>query len=369
MRAIRRATLCLVAAGVLWGMGCAGGPLRIGILLPTSGDVSILGREVGRGVDLALQGVETVGERQVEILRADTGGEPSRAADELRSWIEEQNIYAVIGGATTREIEVMAPVAQELERILVSPTATGAERATAGNYIFSLWPSHGLETAKLSTFARHNNVKYVTVAYAAGPYGQAFKNELVSTFENLRGEVLDVFPFRSSVQGSDAAGLAARISRPKPDAIFLVTPMPGDLAAVVSALRKGGYQGDIYAASAGVRVEVLGPITDAEGIFFAWPVLDLDANEAARAFREAYREAHGSEPTIWAAYGWDAAKILLSALEKESTYVPETLGVMRRISDFEGAAGVTSFDPRGRVVRPLEIRTLRDGEVVVAAER
>ncbi len=75
-------------------------PLRIGLLAPFSGVVSMYGEEIHRAAQLAVQSVNAgggVGGRQLELVVADDGGQPDSAVAAAAAMVNQQGCLALMG--------------------------------------------------------------------------------------------------------------------------------------------------------------------------------------------------------------------------------------------------------------------------------
>ena len=84
---------------------------------------------------------------------------------------------------------------------------------------------------------------------------------------------------------------------------------------------------------------------------------DLD-NPANRQFVDAYRKAYGRTPTLYASQGYDAARLLGSALKQVDGDVSKTDALRQAIrkADFASVRGKFSFSANQHPVQDLYIR-------------
>ena len=105
----------------------------------------------------------------------------------------------------------------------------------------------------------------------------------------------------------------------------------------------------------------------AENVVYPQVVLDLESTEPAVAqFIRAYRAKYDNEdPDIYAAHGYDAVKLMVEAIREAGSMHPRSIRQgLSGIENFDGAAGSTSFDSKGDVVRYPRIFIIRDGVAV-----
>jgi branched-chain amino acid transport system substrate-binding protein len=86
-----------------------------------------------------------------------------------------------------------------------------------------------------------------------------------------------------------------------------------------------------------------------------------------KVFYEAYKKAYNSEPEGYAVYGYESAKVVLSAIQRAAA--KDRAGIISAIKDtkdFPGALGNWSFDENGDTsVKMMSGNTVQNGEFVL----
>jgi branched-chain amino acid transport system substrate-binding protein len=99
----------------------------------------------------------------------------------------------------------------------------------------------------------------------------------------------------------------------------------------------------------------------ANGVFYTAPV--EIASPAYAAFAEDFESRYGTQPDVFAAYGYDAAMAVFRAIGLSGTADPEAIRDALHEVSFEGASGHIRFKPNGDVdAQAFARRTIRDGE-------
>ena len=81
----------------------AGDKLRVGIVLPLSGQFALNGQNIRRGYDLAIEdinkagGIKALGGMQIEAIYADNQGKQDVAIGETERLIQQENVSAIMG--------------------------------------------------------------------------------------------------------------------------------------------------------------------------------------------------------------------------------------------------------------------------------
>ncbi len=314
-----------------------GNPYVLGALLPLSGR----GREVGRQL---LQGMQLAAlhEGGPELVVEDTAGDPSKTSAAVGSMIGDQRVVAVLGPVGTRTISAAAEsTARAGVPLLTFSVAEGT--TDEGDRIFRFLHSPREELRALVTQAqRRGALRYVTL-YPDHGYGRTLRR----IFEE---EV-------AAVGGRSCEAIA-------------YPPGTRSFVDFVKTLLEGGCE-VVLLADVADQVASIAPTFAAEGAWSARGVRFLlpspswsskllerasrylqgalvvvpfyDASEAATTvdFREAYEERYGRPPGTFAAYGYDAYR-MISATLRQGYQTREELSEALRAG--VGVSAVTSTD-------------------------
>ncbi len=124
---------------VLPGAKLPTGPVtstRVGVLCPLTGRYAVLGNAFYDGALLALQKVNSLGQRQYELVVEDTGGDPVGGVIAARKLIEDAGVMALVGSLLSSATAAAAIVADLHGVPLVSPTATNERLWEIGPHVF-----------------------------------------------------------------------------------------------------------------------------------------------------------------------------------------------------------------------------------------
>lgn len=83
-----------------------------------------------------------------------------------------------------------------------------------------------------------------------------------------------------------------------------------------------------------------------------------------KEFIKKFRGKYGVDPEYYAPIGYDAVKILALAIEKGGFRPEQIKNALYQIKDFPGLSGTTSFDENGDVIKPVILKTVKNGRFV-----
>ena len=352
--------------------GCGVRVVELGAVLPLTGSYAAYGRSLQRGVLLAADRVNREGGvegRRLEVEIRDSASDPQRASEEFRSLITALRIPAAIGGGTSGETLAMAPLANQYQRILLSPSASSPRITTAGDWVFRNWPSDEIEGRTLADFAAYSlHATRVLVISERDPYAEGIRS---------------VFKERFGAAGRSTRSLALPADAGSPEnAARLAMEDLGDAQAVLlagygeelmpllKAMRERGFDRPVLSVSSMAETTLLRRYSEtAEGAIFPRPVFDPEATSTdVRAFVSDYRARFGEEPDTYAAHAYDAVCILAAVMRGSGVRPQEIRRGLLTMRNYEGVAGVTSFDAHGDAIQPLQMCVVRGGRAVPLKE-
>ena len=345
------ARLVVLAASVLLTLtACEKQPVTVGALLPLTGEDAAIGQSTRQGMELAQEELQKQGRANGFVFAFEDSTSNADVALERYEALLANKSVLTVGGITPDEARALVPLAEERERVLLSPTAYDQELGAANRYFYRLAPSAAVTGTTIATFAAEDLKLDSMVLVAQSKHqGDLLEEGLGSTFDRNGGEMLGRF----DLDDATLDWALEEIGRMRPDAVTLAG-WGGWLAETVGALKKAGYRGKIFApesfASPSVR-EAAG--SAARGVLVAGGPFDAgNATGDALAFVEAYRARYGSDPDVYAAAGWDTVLVLDAALTDRPNLPGEARQWMRDdVKDIAGVIGHLQFNETGAATR------------------
>lgn len=168
-------------------------PLKIGVSVPIGGNLNIA-KEILRGVAQAQDETNKTGgingmPLQVEIANDDN--DPSIVKKIAETWVKDSKILAVVGHNTSDASLAGAPIYQQGNLVMISPTSNAKELSGFGSYIFRTIPSISSEAEAVARYAIKTNrmSKLAICEDSQAKASQYFKEELLSEINNEGGTI------------------------------------------------------------------------------------------------------------------------------------------------------------------------------------
>lgn len=340
--------------------------IRIGVILPLTGEAAVYGKALRNGIELA-QSEETNNPVKLSLIFEDDQGQAAQAVSSVRRLIDVEKVPAVIGGAMSSTAEAIIPICDASKVVLLSPTATKPSLPHQDGYFLRLWPSDDYdgkvmaETAYNQLGLRKIGILFVNVAYGTG-ITEVFERE----FTKLGGSV--VIKEGYSQGATDFRTSLTKVQNAKPEAIYL----PGYVAEITQILKQAKELG-IKTKFLGVNslydpklIEIAGDAS--EGAVFTYPTFDTKSQDPViERFVTSYKGKYGTEPDAFAAQGYDSYRVLRKALDQlqgKTADGPSIRQALHSVGQFQGPGGTFTFDEKGDVEKPLRLLTVRNGQFV-----
>lgn len=350
----------------LQSCGRGGDAVMIGAALPLTGPTSYYGEDSKRGIDMALDEINSAGGvrgRQLRVIYEDTQGNGKQAINAVRKLISADNVPVIIGCGTSTETMAVAPVVEEGKRVLISPVSSAASISRAGDYVFRSVPSDGMQAKDLADWVRERNVRRVALIFVNQTWGVGLKDDFVREFQSRGGEILaatatdlDEKDFRTQLTNMRAA---------KPEAyVAIIYAKEGGL--LLKQARELGITEQFFGADPWTKQQLVAAAgAAANDVLFTTPA--KYQGPAYATFAENFKKRYGREPGIYDAHGYDSMKLVAKAMESGGFSGPEIQKAMAQIRGYHGVTGETSFDENGDVTTKGFARmTWKDGVLQLA---
>jgi branched-chain amino acid transport system substrate-binding protein len=333
-------------------------PVKIGMITTLSTKAGYLGEEIRDGFQLAIdQEGGKLGGIPVELLVDDDGRKPEKAKQIADRFIKRDKVKILTGIVFSNVAIAVVPKVVRQDVIYVSPNAGPSLLAGKGchpNYFNVAYQNDNLDevVGKYVSEAGFKNVYLLAPNYPAG------KDHLAGFKRYYKGAIAgEVY---TKLGQSDYAAEIATLRAAKPDAVFFF--LPGGMG--INFIKQYAQAGlnktiPVFGPAFSFDERLLQAVKDAAlGVKNGsqW-THDLD-NPANRQFVAAYRKAYGRTPTLYASQGYDAARLLGSALKQVGGDVSniDALRQAIRKADFETVRGKFAFSANQHPVQDLYIR-------------
>ena len=332
--------------------------IKIGAILPLTGDLATYGDEVKKGIDIGLE----LYKDSVVVLYEDDKGQPRDGVNAINKLMFE-NVKYIIGAVPSSVTLSIAPVAEKNEIILLSPASSSPDITSAGDYIFRNYPSDVYEGKAMAELAVEKGYKNFISITINNDYGIGLKKVFKKTVEDNNSKVLIQKEFNEGDVNFKPMLVSLNKYLKENDVAFFIVGYGGELGRIIKQARELGINNQFFSTVNFLdnNTKVTGG-KSIEGTIFSSPSFDVnDKDTLIVSFVEKYKDKYGKDPTIWSGQGYDAIRILMSVIDKK-TKTSEVKNKLYKLSDFPGVTGETSFDNNGDVIKSLTVMTVKNGQ-------
>ena len=368
MSNLRRFALLLpFAAAAFFPLGCSKDVI-IGAVISESGSVEKYGGYVKKGMDLAVEEINSgggVNGGTFTLLYKDDATNANVGTQVTTELIEKHGVSAIIGAVSSPVTVAIAPICEAAGVVLLSPTSSANSISDAGDWIWRNYPADQIEGTAMAKFAKEEvGAESVVIFSLEGEWGKGLADVFTEQYEGRFRKVEKRFEFDESMM-DQLPGWVEEAKAMEPDAVYVVA-YDRELIQLLQMFDDAGLDA-VRMSTSSVTADIGRRAgASAENIVYPQVVLDLESKEPAVAkFISAYRAKYDQDPDIYAAHGYDAVKLMAEAIREAGSTHPRSIRQgLSGIENFDGAAGRTSFDSNGDVVRYPRIFIIRDGTPV-----
>jgi len=329
------------------------GPIKIGGNFELSGQLSEFGLKGQNGVKLAIKQVNEKGGilgAKVEYFEADNKSNDQESAAVVEKLVDQDNVIGIIGPMTNLNTLAAATVATQKEVVLITPTGTST-LITVGENGLNEWlfracfiDAYQGELAALFSYHNLESKTAAVVIDQSSEYSKRLAEAFQTKFSSLGGSMV-ISEYYTGGQDKDFTSIINSIEQKNPDIIFL-PGFYGEAGLFINQARNAGIIVPILGGDGwgtGPIVEVAGQ----EALNNTYYLEHCAVSDPAIAdFIVAYKEEYNQDADSFSILGYDAALLLLTAIEKaQSTESDKIKAALESLTDFEGISGTFIIDP------------------------
>lgn len=373
--------------------------LKIGSLLPTTGDLASIGQQMVGSVPLLVETVNACGGvngEPVTLIEVDDQTDPKAGAAGMTKLATVDKVAGVVGSFGSSVSTAAISVATPNKVMLISPGSTSpvfTEKAQKGDFQ-GFWartaPPDTYQALALAQLAKKKGFKRVSTVVINNDYGVGFEKAFVDTFEKLGGTVVNKnkpVRYDPKAQTFDTEATAAFAG--KPDAVLGVLYAETGSLFLKAAYQQGVTKGVQILLTDGVKSanfpDQVGKGSNGKYILSgAIGTVPGSSGQGLENFNKLWKEKKGGSPGEYAPQAWDAAALLVLAAQaaKENTGVG-IAGKLQEVSagngtpvsdvceglkllkegkqiNYQGASGDVDVDANGDVIGVYDVWTVED---------
>lgn len=352
-----------------------GGEFHIGANLELSGAVATYGSSIAEGIDLAVEEINEAGGingMQIKVTKFDNKSDAAEATNGIIKLVNQDNVDAIIGAATSGNTVAQVQIANEKETILLTPSGTAPivtinEDGSLNEYVFRTSYIDPFQGTIAANFAIEELGVKTAAIYAdnASDYAKGLAAAFKETFEAAGGEIVAEEAYVA--KDTDFRSTLTRINSANPEFVFI----PGyyeEVGLIVAQAREIGLDVPLMGADgwdSPTLVELAGPEA-LNNTFITNHYSSEDPDDIIQNFVTKFGEKYGgNKPNAFHALGYDSVYLLKDAIERagstDSVAIKDALEATENISL---VSGNVTIDENHNPVKSATILEYVDGEQV-----
>jgi ABC-type branched-subunit amino acid transport system substrate-binding protein len=285
-----------------------------------SGPAAELGRGMRLGIQAAFKEANDAGGvhgRRLELVTVDDGYEPEAAIRNTRRLIEDEGVFALVGGVGTPTSRSAVPVAEEAGVPYIAPF-TGAGFLRSEPHVINLRASYAQETEEMvERLTKDLGIRRIAVVIQDDSFGRAGLAGVRAAFDRRGMEAvgIGVYPRNTTAVKTAIVDIAAG----RPEAVIVVGAYQ-PVASLIAWARHIGLDPVFMTLSfvgSNALAEELGPRGAGVYVTQVVPFPTARSSRVATAYRSALRaQTAGAEPGFVSFEGYLAGRLVIEALER-----------------------------------------------------
>ena len=336
------------------------GPIKIGLILPMTGQQATTGRQIDAAVKLYLaQNGNMIAGRKVEVIVKDDATVPDTTRRLAQELVVQEKVVALAGFGITPAAMATAPIATQSKTPMVVMAAATSAITEASPFVVRTSFTLPQASVAIAEWANKNGIKKVVTLVSDYAPGIDAERYFADRIVLNSGTVLE--KLRTPLRSPDFAPVLQKVRDAKPDALFVFLPS-GQGAAFMKQFAERGLD------KAGIRLIGTGDITDddqlndmgdvALGVVTAHHYAAAHKSAANQKFVEAFKKANnGMRPNFMAVGGYDGIRVIMEGLKATKGQGGEALLAAMKGQIFESPRGQVLIDGQTRdIVHDMYIR-------------
>jgi branched-chain amino acid transport system substrate-binding protein len=374
-------TLPLAAlAATLAAAAPSDAPIKIGALLSVTGPAAFLGAPEARTLELAVAEINAkggLGGRKLQLVVKDTAGSPEKAVSFAKQLLDEEQVFAIIGPATSGETMAVKPIAEEAKALLVSCAAAEQIVNPVGRWTFKTAQKDRDAIVKVFEQMKRMKIARIGVLSSNTGFGKAGKEaiERLAPEHGIQVAVSEVYDkaatdLTAEVTKVKAAGVQALLNWSIEPAQAIVLKNARQIGLGVPVFQSHGFGNIQYVKAAGAAAD--GVIFPGSRLLVAEALPEADPQRAVLlAYKRAYEARWQEDASAFGGYAHDALALLARAIGAAGPDPEKARAALEGTRGFVGVSGTFNLSPtdhNGLGADAFAMLTVKDGKFVPLAK-
>lgn len=350
--------------------------IKIGGNYELSGQVATFGNSAKNGINLYIDEVNAKGGvlgKKLEFIALDNKSEATEAANVASRLINQDKVVAILGSVTSGNTMGFSQIAMDNKVPAMTTGGTNPDvtvdpkTGKVRDYVFRSVFIDPFQGTVMATFATKTLSAKTAAVFVENnsPYSKGLADYFVKAFEAQGGKIVANEAFLTEDQDFNAS--LTKIKSLKPDVIYVpayyeqvgkIVKQGRDLGITVPFMGGDGWDSPKLAEIAGAKA--------LNNTYFSNHYSPEQKDQMVQDFVTKYKAKYNNEtPDALAALGYDAAILLVNAIEKAGSADPVKIkDALAGLKDVQAVTGKFTFDENHNPIKGAVILEMKDGKQV-----
>lgn len=375
-RAIAIVAVLMIVMTLAAGCGSKGQTTKepdkiyIGWVAPLTGSVANDGQQMLNGAQLAIKEINDAGGingKLIELVPQDDKSDPKEAANIATKFTADKRIIAVLGNYNSSCVLAGAPIYNKAQLPIVHVGTSPVITKEGGPYTYRISVTDAFQGKFVTGWLFEEGFKKPAILYENNDYGRGLLDVVSQEVATLGGTVAAKETYMLG-ETKDFTGIVTKVKASGADSVF-IGGLYNEAALIAKQMKSLGVNLPIFGTDGLYERSLIELAGDAaEGIRVSGLLLATDPDPAIQTFVKNYEKAYGKLPGTYAAFHYDAAKLLAKAIAANG---PTAEGIKKYLDtqEFTGVTGTLRFDGNHDATRQsMKKLIVKDGQFQVASK-
>lgn len=337
--------------------------IKIGFILPLTGDGAVYGEPLKRVSEIAINKINKKSGVKIIGIFEDGKCSGEAAARSAKKLIDIDKVQAIIGGVCSSESLAIIPIAENAKVAVLSPSSNSMDLSGKSKFFFRIYPTVREEGKVLAKLSEYNGLTKIAFLTEEDNFTIGVENSFKDSFIG-DGKIIYTEKYNSNTR--DFKTQLLKLKDNDPNALFVNSLNPSSAEIIFNQLSNINWKPKIIIGTpvSGNSQIVLkykdiieGALTDEFAVDLNNPII----KELVKQYKSLYKE---DVPYLSFAQTQYDSVFLIKDLIDSVGYDGESIAKMsRKIRDWKGASGSITINEMGdRVGGPLP-RIIKNGNI------
>ncbi|MEW6265169.1 MAG: ABC transporter substrate-binding protein [Thermodesulfobacteriota bacterium] len=360
-----KVALVLVLLTIPFSLSAAAGrSVKIGVAGPMTGSAAFDGKMIARGAALALEQFKSAGKLaryNVQMVVEDDKSDPKEAAAIANKFVGDNDLMAVVGNYNSSCTLAAAPILTKAGITQISPGSSSPRITGFSDYLFRTQLTDAANGMAVAEWAAESGFKKAAIIYENSDYGKGLQEVYAAAFPKQGRQIVATETYLSG-QTSDFTATLTKVKAAGAD-VLLLGSLYNEGALIGKQAKQLGLR--LTAFGAGLNTEAFTQLgKDAVEGWHVVGAIDFDSSDPKiQAFVQAFKKKYGDELDPYAAQSYDAAMLLLAALDKVGPDRAKIQQFVFKVKAFPGITGQIEFVKGDVLTKPTRY-LVKNGKLI-----